>query len=97
MKILLKPFWNAEIAVLGGCLLEGLVNRKICRRTPICRASGQLLDKNDCSYEINTERDVYIANVIKLSPAARNRNPEPEEIARVKIIYYNKLIWLNHR
>lgn len=48
---------------------------------PFVGPAGQLLDGMLAAMGLSRDNDVYIANVIKCRPP-RNRNPEPEEIAR---------------
>lgn len=62
---------------------EGPGEQEDLQGRPFVGASGQLLDKMIAAMKLNTEEDVYIANVIKCRPP-RNRNPEPEEINSCK-------------
>ncbi|MCS7029910.1 MAG: uracil-DNA glycosylase [Gloeomargarita sp. SKYG116] len=50
---------------------------------PFVGKAGQLLDKILASVNLDSERDVYICNVIKCRPPG-NRNPEPDEVAACK-------------
>ncbi|MBW4576832.1 MAG: uracil-DNA glycosylase [Aphanothece sp. CMT-3BRIN-NPC111] len=50
---------------------------------PFVGKSGQLLEKILASVNLNTERDVYIANMVKCRPPS-NRLPTPNEIAACK-------------
>ncbi|MEN9228940.1 MAG: uracil-DNA glycosylase [Gloeomargarita sp. GMQP_bins_120] len=50
---------------------------------PFVGKAGQLLDKILASVRLDSERDVYICNVIKCRPPG-NRNPEPDEVAACK-------------
>ena len=50
---------------------------------PFVGKSGQLLDKILASVQLDTEQDVYIANINKCRPPA-NRVPTPDEIAACK-------------
>ena len=62
---------------------EGPGEQEDLQGRPFVGASGQLLDKMIAAMKLDTEQDVYIANVIKCRPP-RNRNPEPEEISSCK-------------
>lgn len=70
---------NAKWMFIG----EGPGEQEDLQGRPFVGASGQLLDKMIAAMKLNTENDVYIANVIKCRPP-RNRNPEPEEISSCK-------------
>lgn len=70
---------NAKWMFIG----EGPGEQEDLQGRPFVGASGQLLDKMIAAMQLNTENDVYIANVIKCRPP-RNRNPEPEEISSCK-------------
>lgn len=70
---------NAKWMFIG----EGPGEQEDLQGRPFVGASGQLLDKMIAAMKLNTENDVYIANVIKCRPP-RNRNPEPEEISACK-------------
>ncbi len=70
---------NAKWMFIG----EGPGEQEDLQGRPFVGASGQLLDKMISAMKLNTENDVYIANVIKCRPP-RNRNPEPEEISSCK-------------
>ena len=70
---------NAKWMFIG----EGPGEQEDLQGRPFVGASGQLLDKMIAAMKLNTEEDVYIANVIKCRPP-RNRNPEPEEINSCK-------------
>ncbi len=48
---------------------------------PFVGRAGQLLDRMLAALDLRRGQQVYIANVLKCRPP-RNRNPEPEEIAR---------------
>lgn len=50
---------------------------------PFVGKAGQLLEKILASVQLNTEQDVYIANINKCRPPA-NRVPTPDEIAACK-------------
>ncbi|MBF2099131.1 MAG: uracil-DNA glycosylase [Gloeomargaritaceae cyanobacterium C42_A2020_066] len=50
---------------------------------PFVGKAGQLLDKILASVGFDSERDVYICNVVKCRPPG-NRNPEPDEVAACK-------------
>lgn len=70
---------NAKWMFIG----EGPGEQEDLQGRPFVGASGQLLDKMIAAMKLNTENDVYIANVIKCRPP-RNRNPESEEISACK-------------
>jgi len=46
---------------------------------PFVGRSGQLLDKTLAELQINVDRDIYVANIIKCRPP-KNRRPTEEEI-----------------
>lgn len=48
---------------------------------PFVGRAGRLLDRMLAALDLQRDRGVYIANVLKCRPP-RNRNPEPDEIAR---------------
>ena len=50
---------------------------------PFVGKAGQLLDKILVSVKLDTEKDVYICNMVKCRPPA-NRNPASDEIAACK-------------
>lgn len=50
---------------------------------PFVGRAGQLLDKILASVNLDSERDVYICNVVKCRPPG-NRNPEPQEVDACK-------------
>ena len=50
---------------------------------PFVGRAGQLLDKILASVHLDSERDVYICNVVKCRPPG-NRNPEPQEVSACK-------------
>ncbi len=50
---------------------------------PFVGKAGQLLEKILASVQLNSERDVYICNIVKCRPPD-NRVPAPEEIAACK-------------
>lgn len=58
---------------------EGPGEQEDIQGKPFVGASGQLLDKMIAAMKLDSEKDVYIANVVKCRPP-KNRNPEPEEI-----------------
>lgn len=59
---------------------EGPGEQEDMQGKPFVGASGQLLDKMIKAMNLNSQTDVYIANVVKCRPP-HNRNPEEEEIA----------------
>lgn len=67
---------NAKWMFIG----EGPGEQEDLQGKPFVGASGQLLDKMIAAMQLDTQNDVYIANVIKCRPP-KNRNPEVEEIA----------------
>lgn len=67
---------NAKWMFIG----EGPGEQEDLQGKPFVGASGQLLDKMIAAMNLDIEKDVYIANVIKCRPP-RNRNPELDEIA----------------
>jgi len=50
---------------------------------PFVGRAGQLLDKILASVNLDSERDVYICNVVKCRPPG-NRTPEPQEVSACK-------------
>ncbi|MEN9206795.1 MAG: uracil-DNA glycosylase [Gloeomargarita sp. GMQP_bins_14] len=60
---------------------------------PFVGKAGQLLDKILASVRLDSERDVYICNVIKCRPPG-NRNPEPDEVAACKPYLLAQIRWV---
>ncbi len=67
---------NAKWMFVG----EGPGEQEDLQGKPFVGASGQLLDKMIQAMNLDSQNDVYIANVVKCRPP-HNRNPEVEEIA----------------
>ena len=63
---------------------------------PFVGRSGQLLDKILESVGLNTETDVFIANVIKCRPP-NNRDPEADEIAACALYLERQIAAINPR
>ena len=57
---------------------------------PFVGAAGELLDKMIHAMQLNTERDVYICNVVKCRPPS-NRNPDISEIEACKNYLLNQI------
>ena len=67
---------SAPIVIVG----EGPGQNEDEQGLPFVGRSGQLLDKILASVRLDTQKDVYICNVVKCRPPG-NRAPMPEEIA----------------
>ncbi|APB32820.1 DNA polymerase bacteriophage-type [Gloeomargarita lithophora Alchichica-D10] len=70
---------QASLMIIG----EGPGQQEDETGLPFVGRAGQLLDKILAAVNFDSERDVYICNVVKCRPP-KNRNPEPSEIAACK-------------
>lgn len=70
---------QADLMIIG----EGPGQNEDEQGLPFVGKSGQLLEKILASVELNVERDLYIANVVKCRPPG-NRTPAPAEIEACK-------------
>lgn len=70
---------SAPIVIIG----EGPGQNEDEQGLPFVGRSGELLDKILASVKLDTEKDVYICNVVKCRPPG-NRNPNPNEIEACK-------------
>lgn len=67
---------DAKLMLIG----EGPGQREDETAVPFVGKAGQLLDRILASVEIDKDKDIYIANVVKCRPP-QNRVPLPDEIA----------------
>ncbi|MGN0522912.1 MAG: uracil-DNA glycosylase family protein [Eubacterium sp.] len=65
---------NAEIMLIG----EGPGENEDLQGKPFVGKSGQLLDKMLAAIDLDREKNIYIANMVKCRPP-QNRDPLPEE------------------
>lgn len=65
---------NAEVMLIG----EGPGEQEDLQGEPFVGKSGQLLDKYLAAIELDRNKNVYIANIVKCRPP-HNRDPKPEE------------------
>ena len=65
---------NAEVMLIG----EGPGEQEDLQGEPFVGKSGQLLDKYLAAIDLDRNKNVYIANIVKCRPP-HNRDPKPEE------------------
>ncbi len=65
---------NAEVMFIG----EGPGEQEDLKGEPFVGRGGQLLDKMLAVVDLNRNRNIYIANMVKCRPP-KNRDPKPEE------------------
>jgi uracil-DNA glycosylase family 4 len=70
---------HAPLMIIG----EGPGQQEDETGLPFVGRAGQLLDKILASVNLDSERDVYICNVVKCRPPG-NRTPEPQEVDACK-------------
>jgi uracil-DNA glycosylase family 4 len=70
---------HAPLMIIG----EGPGQQEDETGLPFVGRAGQLLDKILASVHLDSERDVYICNVVKCRPPG-NRTPEPQEVDACK-------------
>ena len=75
----MTPVATASIMIIG----EGPGQNEDEQGLPVVGRSGQLLEKILESVQFNSERDVYICNVVKCRPPD-NRTPTPQEAEACK-------------
>ena len=67
---------NAEVMFIG----EGPGENEDLQGEPFVGRGGQLLDKMLCAVDLDREKNIYIANIVKCRPP-QNRDPMPQEQA----------------
>lgn len=65
---------NAEVMFIG----EGPGENEDLQGEPFVGRAGQLLDKMLTAVDLNRNKNIYIANIVKCRPP-QNRDPKPEE------------------
>ena len=65
---------NADVMFIG----EGPGENEDLQGEPFVGRGGQLLDKMLCAVDLDREKNIYIANIVKCRPP-HNRDPKPEE------------------
>ncbi len=65
---------NAEVLFIG----EGPGEQEDLRGEPFVGRAGQLLDKMLAVVDLDRNKNIYIANIVKCRPP-KNRDPKPEE------------------
>ncbi|MGF1603494.1 MAG: uracil-DNA glycosylase family protein [Thermosynechococcaceae cyanobacterium] len=81
---------NAPLMVIG----EGPGQQEDETGLPFVGRAGQLLEKILASVSLDSEQDVYIANVVKCRPP-NNRTPTPEESAACKPYVFEQIRLVN--
>lgn len=67
---------NAEVLFIG----EGPGENEDLQGKPFVGRGGQLLDKMLLAVDLDRNKNIYIANMVKCRPP-KNRDPKPEEVA----------------
>lgn len=67
---------DAEVMFIG----EGPGENEDLLAKPFVGRAGQLLDKMLLAVDLDREKNIYIANMVKCRPP-KNRDPKPEEVA----------------
>lgn len=67
---------NAEVMFIG----EGPGENEDLQGKPFVGRGGQLLDKMLLAVDLDRNKNIYIANMVKCRPP-KNRDPKPEEVA----------------
>ncbi|USR91930.1 uracil-DNA glycosylase [Phormidium yuhuli AB48] len=83
---------QAPVMIIG----EGPGQQEDEQGLPFVGRSGELLENILTSVNFNTEKDVYICNVVKCRPPG-NRNPNPQEIEACKPYLLEQIRLVNPR
>ena len=83
---------SATIVIVG----EGPGQNEDEQGLPFVGRSGQLLDKILAAVRLDTQKDVYICNVVKCRPPG-NRAPTPDEIAACRPYLMEQIRLVNHK
>ncbi len=67
---------DSEVMFIG----EGPGENEDLLAKPFVGRAGQLLDKMLCAVDLDRNKNIYIANMVKCRPP-QNRDPKPEEVA----------------